>query len=151
MSQRLAEHAEENLKAPCSELWVSGSGPGNFGITNSTSSNSTKQVHFALQQACNSTGEEEVWLHSFCKLGALPPRRNPVPIVQEVMWALGPFWTPPGFAPRNVQPVASRCTDYDILAANNSIWKCELTVSPVPKHLTIETYTVYSETAWVIN
>jgi len=29
-------------------------------------------------------------------------------MVQEVMWALEPFWTPPGFAPQNVQPVASR-------------------------------------------
>jgi len=67
------------------------------------------------------------------------------------MWALGPFWISPGVAPRNVQPVASRCTDYDIPAANNSIWEYELTVFPLPKHLTIETYSVHSEIAWVIN
>jgi len=40
MSQHLAKNAEENIKASCSELWVSGSGPGTFSITNSTSSNS---------------------------------------------------------------------------------------------------------------
>jgi len=59
MLQHLAERAEENLKASCSELWVSELGPGSFGITNSTSSNSIQQVNFALQQPCNSIGGEE--------------------------------------------------------------------------------------------
>jgi hypothetical protein len=41
-----------------------------------------------------------------------PPGKEPVPIVQEAGWAAGPVWTgvenlapPPGFDPRNVQPV----------------------------------------------
>ena len=49
---------------------------------------------------------------------ALPPRKDPVLIVQEAGWAPGPVWTdaenlapPPGFDPRTVQPVASRYTD----------------------------------------
>jgi hypothetical protein len=47
----------------------------------------------------------------------LPPGKDPVPIVQEAGWALGPVWkgaatlAPPGFDPRTVQPVASRYTD----------------------------------------
>jgi len=46
------------------------------------------------------------------------PGKDPVPIVQEAGWALGPVWTgaenltPLGFDPRTVQPVASRYTDY---------------------------------------
>jgi hypothetical protein len=47
------------------------------------------------------------------------PGKDPVPIIQEAGWAPGPVWTgakisppPPGFDPRTVQPVASRCTDY---------------------------------------
>ena len=51
---------------------------------------------------------------------ALPPGKDPVPIVQESGWAPGPVWTgaenlapppPLGFDPRTVQPVASRYTD----------------------------------------
>ena len=48
---------------------------------------------------------------------ALPPEKEPVPIVQETGWAPGLVWTgsenfsPPGFDPRTVQPVASRYTD----------------------------------------
>jgi len=44
--------------------------------------------------------------------------KDPVPIVQEAVWASGPIWTgaenlvPLGFDPRTVQPVGSRCTDY---------------------------------------
>jgi hypothetical protein len=47
------------------------------------------------------------------------PGKDPVSIVQETEWALGPVWSgaenlapPPGFDPRTVQPVASRYTDY---------------------------------------
>ena len=47
------------------------------------------------------------------------PGKDPVPIVQEAGWALGPVWTgaenltpPPGFNPRTVQPVPSCYTDY---------------------------------------
>jgi len=60
MSQHLAEDDDETLKASCSELWVSGPGPGSLGITKSTFSNSTQRVNFALQQACNFTGGDEV-------------------------------------------------------------------------------------------
>ena len=52
---------------------------------------------------------------------ALPPGKDPVPIVQEAGWASGPVWTgaenlapPPGFDPRPVQSVASRYTDWAI-------------------------------------
>jgi hypothetical protein len=47
------------------------------------------------------------------------PGKDPVPIVQESVWASGRVWTsaenltpPPGFDPRTVHPVASRYTDY---------------------------------------
>ena len=55
---------------------------------------------------------------------AFIPRKDPVPIVQEAGWATGPVWTgaenlaPPAFDPRTVQPVASRYTDYAVLAPN---------------------------------
>ena len=47
------------------------------------------------------------------------PGKDPGPIVQEAVWAPGPFWTgaenlvpPPGLNPRTVQSVASRYTDW---------------------------------------
>ena len=52
---------------------------------------------------------------------ALPPGKDPVPIVQEAGWAPGPVWTDaenlaptPVFDPRTVQPVASRYTDWAV-------------------------------------
>ena len=51
----------------------------------------------------------------------LPPRKDPVPIVQVLGRAPGPVWTgaefslPPGFDPRTVHPVARRYTDYATL------------------------------------
>ena len=49
----------------------------------------------------------------------ITPGRDPVPVVQEAGWALGPVWIgaenlapPPGFDPRTIQPVGSRYTDY---------------------------------------
>ena len=51
-------------------------------------------------------------------LAAFSPGKDPVPIVQEVVWAPGPVWTvrkispPPGFNQRTVRPVASHLTDY---------------------------------------
>ena len=50
---------------------------------------------------------------------ALPPVKDPVPIVQEAGWATGPVWTgaenlaPPssGFDPWTVQHLESRYTD----------------------------------------
>jgi len=53
---------------------------------------------------------------------AFTPGKDPVPIVQEAGWAPGLVSTgaeilaPPGFDPQTVQPVASRYTDYSILA-----------------------------------
>ena len=48
----------------------------------------------------------------------LTPGKDPVPIVQEAVWASGPVWTAaenlvpaPGFDPRTVHPVTSRYTD----------------------------------------
>ena len=49
------------------------------------------------------------------------PRKDPVPIIQEAGWALGPVWTgaenlaPSGFDPRTIQPEGSRYTDYATL------------------------------------
>ena len=49
---------------------------------------------------------------------ALPPRKDPVPIVQELggpQDRSGQVWkisSPTGFDPRTVQPVGSRYTDY---------------------------------------
>jgi len=46
------------------------------------------------------------------------PGKDPVPIIQEAVWAqnrfghVGKISPPPGFDPRTVQPVASRYTDY---------------------------------------
>ena len=57
---------------------------------------------------------------------ALPPGKDPVPIVYETGWAPGPVWTgaenldPPGYDPRTVQPVASRYTDCAIPGPNNN-------------------------------
>ena len=50
-----------------------------------------------------------------------------LPAVQEVGWAPGPVWTgaeispTPGSEPRKVQQVASRYTDYAILAAKKDL------------------------------
>jgi hypothetical protein len=56
-----------------------------------------------------------------------PPRKDPVPIVQEAGWAQGPVWmggksrpTAPGFDPRTVQPVVSHYTDL----ATRPTWYC---------------------------
>ena len=49
--------------------------------------------------------------------GRFTTGKDPVLIVQEAKKAPGPFWevpenlAPPGFDPRIVQPVESRCTD----------------------------------------
>jgi hypothetical protein len=58
---------------------------------------------------------------------ALPPGKDPVPIVEEAGWAPGPVWTgaeniapPQGFDPRTVQSVASRYTDWVIPAPNET-------------------------------
>ena len=59
-----------------------------------------------------------------CGVSVMPrplftPGIDPVSIVQEAGWSLGPVWTgeenpapPPEFDPRTVQPVASCYTDY---------------------------------------
>jgi len=51
--------------------------------------------------------------------------RQLVPIAQEAVWAPGTIWTgvenlaPTKFDPLAVQPIASRYTDFAILAHNN--------------------------------
>jgi hypothetical protein len=51
---------------------------------------------------------------------ALPLGKNPVLVGQEAAWDLEPFWRTreksrsPGFDPRTVRPVESRCTDWAI-------------------------------------
>ena len=46
------------------------------------------------------------------------PGKDPVPILQEAVWAPGPVWTgaenlaPPEFDPRTIQPIASGYTDF---------------------------------------
>jgi hypothetical protein len=53
-----------------------------------------------------------------------PQERDTVPIVKEAGWAPGRKITPPpGFDPRTVQPVASRYTDYAILAHTSTTVK----------------------------
>ena len=62
----------------------------------------------------------EVWIYPFFNLGGRCGEwcsgKDPVPIVQETGWAPGLVWTgtenlaSPGFDPRTVQPVATRCT-----------------------------------------
>jgi hypothetical protein len=48
----------------------------------------------------------------------LTPGKDPVPIVQEAVWASGwsgqvrKIWPPLEFGPRTVQPVGSHYTDY---------------------------------------
>ena len=50
---------------------------------------------------------------------ALPPEKDPIPILQKAGWALGPVWTdvkerflaPTGLRTPSVQSVASRYTD----------------------------------------
>jgi hypothetical protein len=61
---------------------------------------------------------DDEWVVSTTPRAALPPGKEPVPIVQEVGWApgagmdgCGKSCSPPGFDPRTLQPVASRCTD----------------------------------------
>ena len=54
---------------------------------------------------------------------------DPVPSVQETGWASGTVWTcvenlappPPGFDIRSVQPVASRYTDWAIVALHRKV------------------------------
>jgi hypothetical protein len=59
---------------------------------------------------------------SASRLGRFTPGKTLVLIVQEALWVPWPVWTgaenlvPPGFAPRTVQPVASRYTDRAIPA-----------------------------------
>ena len=54
--------------------------------------------------------------------GLLPPRNDPVPIVEEAGWTPGPVWTGAenpfliGIRTRIAQPLACRSTDYAALA-----------------------------------
>jgi hypothetical protein len=87
-----------------------------------------------LEQAMKARGRADVLLYSFFNLGArlgyvinatlrppYPRKRAPVPIVQETGWAPVPMWkgaenlAPTGIRSpdRPVQPVASRCTEFN--------------------------------------
>ena len=63
-------------------------------------------------------GTRRRWGVSVTPRPLFTPGKDSVLIVQEAGWAPGPVWTgaenlaPPGFDPRNVQPVASRYTDW---------------------------------------
>jgi len=63
-------------------------------------------------------GTRRGWGVSVTPRPLFTPGKDPVPIVQEAGWALGPVWTgvenlaPPGFDPRTVQPVASRYNNW---------------------------------------
>jgi hypothetical protein len=93
---------------------------------------------------CSNTGLltpfKPVWLYPFMTTAleggegsASPwplfiPGKEPVPIIQEAVWALGPVWTgaenlapPPEFDSRTVQPIASRYTDYATLSTARTI------------------------------
>jgi len=71
--------------------------------------------------------------------------KDPVPIVQEAVWAPWSVWAgaenlahPPGFDPRTVQPVASRYTDYATRPTNTRILLdksvCKRAISPCRKY-----------------
>ena len=63
-----------------------------------------------------------------------PRKTDPVPTVQESLWASRPVWMGAeesplaGFDPRSVQPVASRCTDYAYFDPwqKKTVWNCTL-------------------------
>ena len=82
-------------------------------------------MQFTLEQSLKALKGIDVYLYSFFHLGTIrrwvvnvtprPPyslETDPVPIVQEAGWALGPVWTgaenlvsfPKGFDPHTVQP-----------------------------------------------
>jgi hypothetical protein len=74
---------------------------------------------------CRHIGEAEVKLLLIrnSALGGFTLRKDLVFFIQEVEWVSRPVRTaskispPPGSESRTIQPVASRCTDCDILAA----------------------------------
>jgi len=64
-------------------------------------------------------GTRKGWGVSVTPRPLFTPGKDPVPIVQEAVWAPGPVWTgaenlalSPGFDPWTVQPVANRYTDW---------------------------------------
>ena len=84
--------------------------------------------------------------------GRFSPWKDPVTTVQEAGWATGPVWTgaqnlapQPGFDPRTVEPIASRYTDWSIVAdGNRNVWKITTTsptdtlvprIRRLPEHL----------------
>jgi hypothetical protein len=62
-----------------------------------------------------------VWLAP--RPGRFTPGKDPVPIVQEAGWAPGPVWTcAKNLAPRTVQPLASRYTDWALKSIPLQAW-----------------------------
>jgi len=81
------------------------------------------------------------WVVSVTPWPLFTPGKDPVPMVQEAVWAPGPVWTgaenlaPTGIRSRTFQPVASRYTDYasrptDVTKRSWNPWK---TVLEIPK------------------
>ena len=92
-------------------------------------------------------------------MAAFTPGKDLVPIVQEAGWAPEPVWigaenlAPPGFDPRTFQPVASRYTDYAILAPEirsgsrkTSVNHYEFQSNTAPYSLMMDR--IRSETCW---
>jgi len=71
---------------------------------------------------CHDHGTRRWWGVYVTPRPLFTPGKNPVPLVQKAGWAPAPVCTgaeaspSPGFDPRTVQPVASRYTDWAILA-----------------------------------
>jgi hypothetical protein len=77
-------------------------------------------LHISVRGVCDCDCDcDGVW--STPRPGCFTPRKDPVPIVQEVGWVPGPVWrgwiiSPPSrFDSLTVQPVASCYTDYNVL------------------------------------
>jgi hypothetical protein len=81
------------------------------------------QVKFTREQATKALiSELDGGGWSTLRTGRITSGKDPLPIVQEAGWAPGPVWTgaenlaSPELDPRTVQPVASRYTDWAIVA-----------------------------------
>jgi hypothetical protein len=89
------------------------------------------------------------WVVSSTPQSYFAPGKDPIPIVQEAVWAPGPVWTaenlaPPGFDLRTVQPVVSRYTDWatwPTFLLLSSVYSClkfaELNIFPEVSHTSV--------------
>ena len=69
-------------------------------------------------------GTRRGWEVSFTPRPLFTPRKDQVPVVQEIGWTKGPVWAgaenlaPTGIRSRTVQPVGSHYTDWAIVSTN---------------------------------